>query len=219
LEFSNKYHESRFPEQYAAKHRESLGRRLNDHREQALLRRCLAVAAPDDSVADIGCGPGRFWPTIAACGAASLYALDVSHAMLSYARARHLEDEGPSFRLSAGSVLALPFADRAFDCVVAMRLIHHFGGREERRTALGELTRISRRYLVLSLWTDGNYKSWRRARLEARRPPRSYENRHVVSRQALAEDFDAAGLVPVVHFDLVPGYSQWRYYLLERRIP
>ncbi|MGD8416505.1 MAG: class I SAM-dependent methyltransferase [Pseudomonadales bacterium] len=211
MEFSGKYHEQTFPERYAAKHGASLSRRLNDRREQTLLARALSLTGENASIADIGCGPGRFWDTLAG-RAGELYALDMSHAMLRFAMETHAG--GAAMRLAAGSVLALPFADAAFDTVVSMRLLHHFGEPTSRQLALTELARVARRYVIVSLWTDGNFKAWRRRRLEARRPDRRYQNRHVVSREALAADFAAAGLTPIRHFDLIPGYSQWRYYLL-----
>ena len=86
LEFSTKYHEESFPEAYASKHRASVSRRLNDRLEQSALRRALASLPTPDSLIDVGCGPGRFWPSLAARGIDSLAALDVSHAMLRYAR-------------------------------------------------------------------------------------------------------------------------------------
>ena len=51
MEFSRKYHEEAFPDRYAEKHRESITRRLNDRREQSLLRRSLQdVAAHHDLI-------------------------------------------------------------------------------------------------------------------------------------------------------------------------
>lgn len=215
MEFSSKYHEEAFPERYADKHGETLIRRLNDRREQALLVRALSRCADSVSLADIGCGPGRFWPTLAGTHPGELFALDVSHAMLRFARERH-GALGSRFRLAAGSVLALPFADGSFDTVACLRLLHHFGDARDRRAALAELARVTSRHLIVSLWTDGNYKAWRRLRLERRRGRRAYENRHVVPRAVLEEDFAAAGLTVQRHYDLIPGYSQWRYYLLAK---
>jgi hypothetical protein len=137
--------------------------------------------------------------------------------MLRYARDRFSDGLGGRFGLASGSVLALPFIDGAFDCVVSMRLLHHFGEGDDRRRALSELARISSRYLIVSLWTDGNYKAWRRKRLENRRGPRAYQNRFIVPRAVLEEEFQAVGLSAIGHHDLIPGYSQWRYYVLEKK--
>ena len=219
MEFSRKYHEEAFPDRYASKHSESFARRLNDWREQQLLARCLQCIGNVRSIADIGCGPGRFWPTIAGATGVSptdLYGSDISESMLCYARTRFEDGLGERFRLASGSVTALPFASGAFDCVVSMRLLHHFGQRDTRLQALGELARVADRYLIVSLWTDGNYKAWRRSRLERRRGLRAYQNRFVVPRQTLATEFAECGLETIAHFDLIPGYSQWRYYLLEK---
>jgi SAM-dependent methyltransferase len=221
LEFSTKYHEEAFPETYAGKHRASVSRRLNDRLEQGALRRCLRAIPAPDSLVDVGCGPGRFWQTLADFGIPSLAALDVSEAMLRYARQNSPEPLAGRFTLTAGSVLALPFADDAFDCVVSMRLLHHFGNPDERAHVLSELARIARGHVIVSLWTDGNYKAWRRARMERRRQerrPGRIENRHVVPRQTLELEFQAAGLRPVSHVDLIPAYSQWRFYVLEKTL-
>jgi SAM-dependent methyltransferase len=225
VEFSSKYHEEAFPDRYAGKHSESLARRLNDWREQFLLTKCLDRTEAIGSAADIGCGPGRFWPTIAAAvpgvlasgEGTNLYGSDVSESMLRYARDRFEDGLGERFALASGSVTALPFADNAFDCVISMRLLHHFGEREIRMQAIRELARVANRYLIVSLWTDGNFKAWRRARLERRRGNRAYQNRFVIPRQVLEAEFRACGLQPAAHFDLIPGYSQWRYYLLEKQ--
>ena len=215
MEFSGKYHENEFPERYASKHRASLSRRINDTREQSLLKRALRRVGQFDSVIDVGCGPGRFWSTISSLQPARFAALDVSHSMLSFARSAQPREVVERIELAAGSVTALPFVDNAFDCVVSMRLLHHFGDPGERRQALAELRRIAGQHLIVSLWVDGNYKAWRRLRLESRRGPRGYQNRHVVTKSQLAADFQEVGLKEVEHFDLIPGYSQWRYCVLD----
>ncbi|MFV2089758.1 MAG: class I SAM-dependent methyltransferase, partial [Pseudomonadales bacterium] len=185
-----------------------------DAREQSLLRRSLESVGSPQSIIDVGCGPGRFWSTIAEFSSARLAGLDVSHGMLRFARSTHSSDIGERIALAAGSIMELPFVDDAFDCVVSMRLLHHFGGADERRCELAELSRIARQNVIVSLWVDGNYKAWRRRRLELHRTDRAYQNRHVVSRMQLLDDFHAANLVEMAHFDLIPAYSQWRYYVL-----
>ena len=130
---------------------------------------------------------------------------------------RYANKHGESLaRLASGSVTALSFRDGAFDCVISMRLLHHFGDRSVRIRALKELARVAGRFVIVSLWTDGNFKAWRRRRLELRRGKRAYQNRFVVPRAVLAAEFRECGLKPLAHFDLIPGYSQWRYYVLEK---
>ena len=163
-------------------------------------------------VIDVGCGPGRFWPVMAQANVSDMWGLDVSHSMLSFAKTS--QSVGQRFTTIAGSVTALPFADESFDCVVAMRLLHHFGDLQERKRALSELRRIARRNVIVSLWVDGNYKAWRRKAMERRRPERDYQNRHVFQRTALVQEFSDVDLSVVRYLDLIPAYSQWRYYLL-----
>jgi len=75
--------------------------------------------APGDSVADIGCGPGR--ATAWLCDRElSVTALDLSAGSLSLARSR-----APGARCVVGSTLQLPFADESFQAVVLDGVIHH----------------------------------------------------------------------------------------------
>ena len=215
MDFSEKYHEDDFPQQYAAKHEESFSRRLNDAREKSLLARSLGLAGNPDKVMDVGCGPGRFWPTIAGTGVKTFTALDVSVPMVRFALAHNQALSCSPFGM-VGSVLALPLGDDSADCVIAMRLLHHFGTARERLQALRELSRVAWRHVIISVWVDGNYKSWRRNRLEVSRSTRKYQNRHVVNREEFERHFKALNLKVIGCFDLVPFYSQWRYYVLEK---
>ena len=70
-------------------------------------------------VLDLACGPGLV--AAAAVGRRALpVGLDFSSAMIALARADH-----PGIRFEEGDAEVLPFADEAFDAVVANFGIHH----------------------------------------------------------------------------------------------
>jgi ubiquinone/menaquinone biosynthesis C-methylase UbiE len=75
--------------------------------------------APGQSVADIGCGPGRATMYLAQRGA-DVYALDLSLASIALARKR-----APGAHYVCATNLALPIRDGAFDAVVSDGVIHH----------------------------------------------------------------------------------------------
>lgn len=63
--------------------------------------------------------------------------------------------------LVEGDLLALPFADRSFDVVVCCRLLHHLDDRAL-ELVLGELSRVTRRLLIVSYWSGSSWPGWRR---------------------------------------------------------
>ena len=86
-------------------------------------------------VLDLACGPGLV--AAAAVGRRALpVGLDFSSAMIELARADH-----PGIRFEEGDAEVLPFADEAFDAVVANFGIHHVA---EPNRALTEARRVLR---------------------------------------------------------------------------
>jgi len=74
---------------------------------------------------------------------------------------------------------------------------------------------VTRDTVIVSLWVDGNYKAWRRNRLEKRRG--AGENRFVVRREQIESEFREAGFQILGHRDFLPGYAMWRTYVLRKR--
>ncbi len=97
---------------------------------------------------DVGSGRGTFlWPLLDAVPELPVTAID-----LAFFRARDLgaARAGGVARLrpSCQSVLALGFADRAFDTVAALEVLEHL---ETPEIAARELLRVARRFLVASV--------------------------------------------------------------------
>lgn len=87
-------------------------------------------------ILDAGCGNGYFTHYLQAY--APTVGVDFSKTMLL---------QHPGTALAAGSVLALPFDDDAFDLVVCSNLLHHI---EEPVRAVCEMVRVSKGYVALS---------------------------------------------------------------------
>lgn len=120
------------------------------------------------------------------------------------------------------SAFSIDLDDTSVDCVFCMRLLHHVADAENRTTMLREFHRVSRDTVILSLWVDGNYKAWRRRRLEQRREQgRNYghnysRNRFIIAREQVEQEFHDAGFEIVGHQDFLPGYAMWRVYTLRK---
>lgn len=219
LSFSEKYDRDH-AEQYYLKHHETLARRLSNWREVELARHSLTDAGHPETVLDLPCGAGRFWPMLAENSRRSIYAADNSADMLQVAmtsQPEYITDRVIPFKTSA---FAIDMEDASVDSIFCMRLMHHIANHKHRLAMLNEFHRVTRDTVVLSLWVDGNFKAWRRKRLEEKRAAlkgkAANQNRFVVTRQQIEAEFREANFRVVNYRDFMPGYAMWRMYTLRK---
>lgn len=219
LEFSRKYDRDH-SQQYLHKHQDGLARRLSHWRDVQVARRALQLADEPNLVLDLPCGAGRFWPMLCEQPNRVIFAADNSADMIATARAAQppqVVARVNSFRTSAFDI---ELGDNAVDCIFCIRLLHHIESAEHRLAILREFHRVSRDTVIVSLWVDGNYKAWKRQRLEARRAAQGRasenQNRFVVARSTLESEFQQAGFNILGHLDFLPGYAMWRTYVLRK---
>jgi SAM-dependent methyltransferase len=95
---------------------------------------------PDDvtRILDVGCGDGAITNRLAERW--DVTGLDLSPTALEHVRTTAVQ----------GSATALPFADRSFDLVLSSEMLEHTTD-DDYRAALAEMSRVSRRYLLLSV--------------------------------------------------------------------
>tara|TARA_A100001391_G_scaffold130167_2_gene89559 strand:+ start:5196 stop:5891 length:696 start_codon:yes stop_codon:yes gene_type:complete len=213
LEFSRKY-DLQHAEHYLNKHQDGWSHRLSNWRDQQLARRALRLAGEPRLVLDLPCGAGRFWATLAEHPSREILAADYSADMLDVARRHQVRESQGRVRTLRTSAFSIDLDDASVDCVFCMRLLHHVADAEHRTTILREFHRVSRDTVILSLWVDGNYKAWRRRRLEQRR--NQSRNRFIITRDRAEQEFRDAGFDIVGHQDFLPGYAMWRVYTLRR---
>lgn len=219
LDFSRKY-DFEHAQQYLHKHQDGLSRRLSHWRDVQVARRALQMADQPNLVLDLPCGAGRFWPMLCEQPNRVIFAADNSADMLVTARAAQLPKvvaRVNSFRTSAFDI---DLGANAVDCIFCIRLLHHIESSEHRLAILREFNRVSRDTVIVSLWVDGNYKAWKRRRLEARRAAQGRaaenQNRFVVPRKTVEDEFHQAGFTILGHLDFLPSYAMWRTYVLRK---
>lgn len=219
LEFSRKY-DQRHAQQYLHKHQDGLARRLSHWRDIQVARHALKLADEPNLVLDLPCGAGRFWPLLSEQPNRVILAADNSADMLTTAKAAQPADVVARVRTFQTSAFAIDLGDNAVDCIFCIRLLHHIESAEHRLAILREFHRVSRDSLIVSLWVDGNYKAWKRSRLEQRRVREGRApqtgNRFVIPRAVIESEFRQAGFAIVGHQDFLPGYALWRTYTLRK---
>jgi SAM-dependent methyltransferase len=219
LEFSRKY-DREHAHDYLHKHQAGLARRLSHWRDEQLARHALQLAGDPNLVLDLPCGAGRFWPLLAEQANRVILAADNSPDMLATALAAQPQDVVARVKAFQTSAFAIDLGDNAVDSIFCMRLLHHIAEPEHRLAMLREFKRVTRDSLIVSLWVDGNYKAWKRRRLEARRAAEGRaednQNRFVVARSTIEAEFSQAGFDILGHRDFLPGYAMWRVYVLRK---
>jgi len=215
LEFSTKY-TFKHALRYHDKHRNTLSHRLSNWREQQMAARALAWVGHPTTVLDLPCGTGRFWPLLARKEDRTILAADYSKAMLAVAREITLPELLDRVKIFPCSAFDIPMEDASVDHIFCMRLLHHITRPEDRLAILKEFYRVTRDTVAISLWVDGNYKAFRRRKLEAHRTYKTYQNRIVLERAVVEREFVDAGFVIADHFDFLKFYSMWRLYVLKK---
>ena len=174
-------------------------------RDPALLRSLLAgCPLPELPVLDAPSGAGRLGPMLRSLDR-PVVSLDVSASMLG--------EVAPAGRgRLQGSALALPFQDASFGLVVCCRLLHHLGIQEEREQLLGELGRVSTRWVALSYWDTASWHAWRRRRGWRR----GHDRRVAIAASTLEATAKAAGLRLVARRFSLRFVSPQSWALFER---
>jgi len=168
LEFSDKYDDEHAHE-YLLKHQDNLARRLSHKRDEQLARGALAMAGEPSLVLDLPCGAGRFWPLLAEKPNRVIIGADNSASMLKVATAAQPADVVKRVRPLQTSAFDIDLPDNSVDSIFCMRLLHHIGDPAHRLAILREFQRVTRDSVIISLWVDGNFKAWKRKRLEGQR--------------------------------------------------
>ncbi|QXI27415.1 class I SAM-dependent methyltransferase [Pseudomonas vanderleydeniana] len=220
LEFSDKYDEQHAQE-YLRKHRNGMARRLSHLRDEQLARSALALAGEPGLVLDLPCGAGRFWPLLAEKPNRVIIGADNSAAMLEIALRAQPAGVVSRVRPLQTSAFDIDLPESSVDSIFCMRLLHHIGESAHRLALLKQFHRVTRDSVIVSLWVDGNFKAWRRKRLERKRKamaePDSYQNRFVLPAAQVEEEFRQVGFRVQQHLDFFPLYAMWRVYILRKR--
>ncbi|QCY12946.1 class I SAM-dependent methyltransferase [Pseudomonas sp. MPC6] len=219
LKFSEKYDKDH-AKKYYLKHQDGLSRKLSHYRDVQMARDALHKAGDPGLVLDLPCGAGRFWPLLAENSNRIIIGADNSPDMITTALENQPADIVKRVKPLETSAFAIDLPGNSVDCIFSMRLIHHIGESAHRLAMLQEFHRVTRDTVILSMWVDGNFKSWKRRRHEQRRKARGeqseYQNRFVIPRSVAETEFKQAGFAIDSKSDFIPFYAMWRVYVLRK---
>lgn len=95
-------------------------------------------------VVDVGCGNGVFVNRLVVSKPeVEVFAVDRSAKALEFVKCNKTQ----------GEITSIPFPDRYFDCVTCLEVIEHLGVNDF-RLALGELARVSNKFIIVSVPFD-----------------------------------------------------------------
>jgi len=217
LEFSNKY-DSKHSLEYYKKHKDSIGRRLSNRREHSMAGKALAIAGNPATVLDLPCGAGRFWPLLCKKRDRTIFASDYSLSMITTAKQLHDPFFTRRIQSFQASAFSISLKADSVDSIFCMRLLHHIVKKDHRLALLKEFHRVTKDTVCISLWVDGNYKAWKRERLELKRDRKGYKNRFVANRREIESEFREVGYNILGLIDFAKYYSMWRIYVLRKNI-
>ncbi len=208
-QFAERFIDRRQAEHY--RDRFKTGRRARtDLLEKAVLRELGARIGHIRTALDLPCGTGRLSRTLLEFSDEVIIA-DSSSAMLEVAR-EDLADPRVKCQLMDAENISL--ANGSVDLVFCHRFLYHVFSKSRRTRMLGEIVRVTRRYVILSYSPPGFLNRWRRFRRRLLR--RSAPSDSQPSADQYREEIRAAGLrflhtATLRHFPVTGSF-----YLLER---
>ena len=102
------------------------------------------------------------------------------------------------------SAFAIDLPDNAVAFAACLRFYHHLSQPATRTRLLGELRRVSSRYVALSLWVDDNLAGNRRMKRTAPAETPGYGRRFCRRREDVEEEFRSMGFGIRSHYDVWP---------------
>jgi ubiquinone/menaquinone biosynthesis C-methylase UbiE len=160
---------------------------LVNWRKRQLLKRALTDAGALETILDLPCGDGSFWPVFRDLGVSSLVAAEVSKGMLDVASGNRLSPTFPA-QLMLTSAFDIDLEDASVDVTACIDFYQHLASAEDQEKLLSELARVSRKYVALS----------------------------VSSGPGIESQFAHSGFQVERFDDFFPVASSWRLYLLRK---
>lgn len=157
--------EANIGERYQDRYQRPWSKRATSRREISRIERLLASQPRCQRLLDIPCGGGRVSGPLVKVTDLLLQA-DISLSQVLMAR-QTMGSQGSVAWFTASAFL-IPLKEGVVDGILCNRLAHHLAGVEQERL-VGELLRVSKRFVILSYYDYDSFKS-RSRRLRGKKP-------------------------------------------------
>ncbi len=149
--YAKQYQELETAKRYNAMYSRRASKRATTRKEARLIGRHMQSQPACRTILDLPCGGGRLSPAIAeAAPNALILEADIGLGQVRYARDHRVAGERQAFMTASG--FHIPIRDQGVDATVCCRLFHHLPAVEEQERLLGELLRVSRRFVILTFF-------------------------------------------------------------------
>ena len=192
---------------YAERRYRHWDQRWLDRREQGMVRRLFEQFDLGGEILDVPVGYGRFQPLLASFG--EVDAVDISPHVVAYQQEKY----GLARESVTGRAENLPFGDNSYDVVFSFRLLQHVHEPEERIAMLNEFGRVSRQWVVASMYLWSPVHRLQRQIFNAK------ARISMISNAQLHAECLAAGLVRVSLRSVLPGLHAHRVGLFRVAAP
>ena len=117
---------------------------------------------PKISMADIGCGDGRYSLELLKClgDKCYLHCIDSNEKMLTYLENYLIEQNATNFCIRPGNADKLPLENNSMDCIVSFNAIHHFDIQRFLAEALGCLKNDGHLFIYTRLRNQNSRNIW-----------------------------------------------------------
>ena len=117
---------------------------------------------PKISMADIGCGDGRYSLELLKClgDKCYLHCIDSNEKMLTYLENYLIEQNATNFCVRPGNADKLPLENDSMDCIVSFNAIHHFDIQRFLAEALGCLKNDGHLFIYTRLRNQNSRNIW-----------------------------------------------------------
>jgi len=190
---------------YEKKRYSTPDQRAVDLRERKLLTKILMGLDTFDKVLDIPCGYGRMYYVLKE--RSRLYTgSDVSKEMVLRLKSRSGVGKGV-----VGNIYSLPFKDESFEMVLSWRIFQHINTREKREKAFSELSRVSKRWVLISFYRENTLHKIERI-LTGRK-----SKINMMRVKEILDEAQRAGLGKILIMPLFPLFHSQTLLLLKKK--
>lgn len=194
-------------QRYATHRYASWDQRWVDRKEQSAVKQVLREYGLSGLILDVPAGYGRFLSVLSEVG--DVLAVDLGFFPLLYQKER----AGLAAECVNARAQQLPFKDNSVDVVFCFRLFQHLHHAAERVATLREFKRVSRKWVVLSMYgATGVHGLFRRL---VSQPSRIT----MVAEDQFEEELTEAGMKVVKKKTVIPYLHAQRLYLLSNAEP